>query len=379
MFSRWMTSSLAVILFCSQCFALPIPTEIKKLLLSKGRTDLIERFEAIRSVSPEEFADLFLQTELEDKQTPVGAGFNGITFKDSQNRITKFIFSIWASLGKVQLLPSVARVDALGLENVRKGWSKLLNSKVVASTSVSALRGIDGPVGSQPFGEELLGTLIWAAYSPRYTYFPDVVSSDGLAARGHNFEGIPLLRLLQSQRKNGNLHQKYNFHKIWREVIFWQRIGETMLRDIGVTIDMLTPGNMIVCGDPENPKIELIDNAIVRPSPDSLATYRRNGWELPTPTFQNEIQIIVWPTQPEHIVSSEHWSLNFEQAITYIMAYFEISNRSEAIERLSHIEEWPIVEAPILENYTNIRTARLIVNPLFECEMALGKNELLSK
>jgi hypothetical protein len=359
-------SLLVFLLVTRSAFAIEIPPSIKAFLEAKGRYDLISRFDAIPAVTPEEFAAAFVNA---GTQRPLGAGYNGIAYIDNQERVTKFSFAVLASQGKVTLSDAMRRFSDEEVAAMGPRWRALNNSPDFVETNVPSLRGgRDEPLGSQPLGEELLGTLVWAAYNPKPTAFPSLYSADGLAFRGQLVRGVTLSQILASQRTGTALHKSYNMQAIWRQVIFWQQVGLVMLQDSGVTVDLFQPANMIVGGTANadgfinEPTIEIIDHAIARPSPEGYAYYQRLGWKIPEPSFADAIKLIVWPTMPQHIVFNLLWDLNFEQALDFVMAFYDLSDRESAILALSKIEPWIIVEAPFLANYKNIEQARQLVN-----------------
>ncbi len=358
-FTGWF---LGTVFVCSSAWALPIPPQIHAFLLARGRTDLISRFESIPELSPEEFAAQFAARQ----QRPLGAGFNGLVFVDDQNKVTKFSNAVIASIGKVTLdtRPGVLRFSPEQIAALAPHWAGLNANDGMRSANIPELRGVDGdtPLGSQPLGEELLGSLVWAAFNPRYTTMPEVVSSDGLAFRTRLVEGVPLAKILRSQRDGTALHRGYDMAKIWRQVMFWQQIGRMMLRDCGLTLDLFQPNNMMVGGTRDNPQIEVLDHALARPSEQAMAFYRERDWVIPSPPFpESELRLIVWPTMSQHIVSSMLWGLSFQQAIDYLKAYYDLNDTHDAMRRLAALEPWTIVEAPFLGDYTNIRIARRIL------------------
>jgi hypothetical protein len=343
-------------------WALPIPPHIKAFLLSRGRTDLVTRFESIPEVSPEEFAAQFASRQ----QRPLGAGFNGLVFLDDQNKVTKFSNAVMAAVGKVTLSqrPGILRFTPEQVAALAPQWSGLLANTGLRDANVPALRGVaqDEPLGSQPLGEELLGTLIWSSFNPRYTAFPEVVSSDGLAFRTRLIEGVPLAKILRSQREGTDLHRNYDMAKLWRVVVFWQQMGRLMLRDLGLTLDMFQPSNMMVYGTADQPQIELLDHALARPTAEALSFYTEHNWVIPPPPIpETEMRLIVWPTMSQHVVSSLLWSMSFQQAVDYMKAYYDLEDGYDAIRRIAALEPWTIVEAPFLGDYTNIRIARRIL------------------
>lgn len=352
--------------FCSNLYAADIPPSVHGFLVKKGRHDLIARFQAIPALSPEDFTKKFVNTP---GQRPLGAGYNGIAFVDNEGRVTKFSFAVLASLGIVQLNPDIARVTNSELLQMEHHWGALRQSPALADVDVPKLRNAkEEPLGSQPLDEELLGSLIWSAYNPRFTPYPDLVSSDGFAFRTPLVQGVTFAQVLRSEREGTALHRRYNMQKLWKQVVFWQQVGHTMLQDSGVTVDLFQPANMLVDGVAdattgyiESPRIELIDHAVARPSPEGYAYYRAHGLDIPEPVFADAVKIIVWPTMPQHIVFNKLWGLNFNQALNFISAFYETQTQEEAIVRLAAVDTWSIVEAPFLGDYSNIEQARKLL------------------
>jgi hypothetical protein len=327
--------------------------------LARGRSDLIERFEKIPSLTPGELLNRFADGRPREIRA-IGAGFNGIVFANHKNETIKLNFAVLAALGKVSLQSQIQSLSDMELQLAGGKWRVYFDIPAMRDVDVPALRRAPSePLGSQPLMDELYGTLVWAVFNPEFTEFPGMISDDGLAFTSKWIDGVPLIALLRSQRENGDLHQKYDFKRIWKQVVHWQAVSEVMVRSSGYTVDMFTPGNFMVTGDPKAPVLRPIDTALARPTDEALAWYESQGWHVPkVSTLDSAMRVIVWPTMPEHVVSSVLWGLDFRQAIEYVRAAYGFPTDHLAIQKMATFQPWKIVEAPFLGDYANIENAR---------------------
>jgi len=335
--------SFLVLLFFNVSVALgfDVPDSIQKLLRDRGRQDLIEQFLAIPSVSPEQFVSAISE---QGTLSLVGSGYNGVTFKDKLKRLSKVSYAVF-----------------LAHPETKERWGALHSLNGVPDLSEAAAAP-DRKINSFAVEKELMGTLLWSAYFPKAaTRFPDLVSTDGRAYRRPYVEGIALNTVLDAQRsKKPSELKKYNKQKLWERINEVLNLGEKMLLETGMMVDLVNPANFIVTGTYDDPKLDVIDNELLRPSTEALAVYvKEKGVQIPDAEYAQGRDFIQWPLMPDHIVFTTLWGMNFTQALDFLQVRYKI-NRTEAIKKLASIPEWPIEMAPKLQDYDRIQRAKMI-------------------
>ena len=323
----------AVLLLPGSGWSAPIPAELRGFLLSRGQQALVEKYESIPTATPDEVAQIFAQS----KMKLAGAGWNGAAFKDPEGHLLKLSHAIFGAPG------------------VTRNWSAFLNLPMIKSLILPVHERIDFAevAARRPTEKEILGTLLWAAYfSDATTYLPDLVSSDGAAYRRRFVPGTPLNEVLSAQSP------VFDMKRIWQQVVAFQNAGERMLQDGGVMVDLLSSGNFIVSGTPEDPILELVDHEFVAPSPETKQFYAARGITLPDSPLVSQFEVIYWPLMPDHIVQSNNWKLTFDQALEYLSVRYGLRSRQEAIARLAATPEWQYSMYPHAANYSHIKQAK---------------------
>lgn len=333
------TSQLLYVVFALLFFAIhatlavEIPAELRKFLSDRGQQRLIEQFDAIPRVSPEEFTRRFDA----DKAKLAGSGWNGIAYRGDSNNVYKVAHAVFGS------------------QNVKPAWTSLTTLPSVSADQFEVHKMIDFEVSAarRPTQKELFGTLLWSAYYPQATeYLPDLISTDGFAYRRKFVPGTPLDKILHGKNPG------YDMRKIWGEIAWYQDVAQLMLLDSGVMVDLLSPANFIVSGTHETPTLELVDHEFVAPTKQAREFYAQHGRVIPEPTFTQGFEMIRWPLMPEHIVQSKNWNLSFEQALEYVSVRKGTTSRALAINALASMPIWENELFPFLVVPENVEKAR---------------------
>lgn len=330
---------ILLLVFSNVVFAYEIEPHLKSFLIQLGKYEFVARFEAVAVVDPTEIISDLSQDDIK----VIGAGYNGAAIRTKEGMLIKLSHRI---LGH----------DAI----IRKAWDKLYTLPLMQQLDLPVLKEVDpdrslNPNASQ---KELLGSLLWAVYFPQAVEsFPDKVSKDGLGYRRKFVPGTPLDKIFKLQATAPH-ECKYNMQKTWQQIVKFQKLGEQMLFETGVMVDLLNPSNFIITGTFDDPIIELIDHEFVRPTPEAVTYYKAQGIQIPHFEFIDVFQFVHWPLMPEHIVFSTLWNLTYEQALNYMMVYHDLNSRDQAVERLAKVPEWKITLVEGRENYENIRRAR---------------------
>ncbi|MBL7663651.1 MAG: hypothetical protein JNM93_00850 [Bacteriovoracaceae bacterium] len=266
-------------------------------------------------------------------------GYNGVAFKTDE-LVTKlnihaFCDRDWqqkvlrpSSTSWYQLLPLLSP-GAIERRNELLGWG--------GDTSASLYK-------------EILGALIWKTYNPKDTTRL-IVSTDFQGFQRAFVPGVTLRQVLADS------DTPYNMQAIWKQFVVLQNTAENILKDTGLTIDLISAANLLVSGEYDRPVLTPIDFELMVPSAETYQYYEARNTKLPLTGQPLNLQWVRWPLMPENILIQNLWNLNFNQAIDYIKARFNITNTEAAIRKLATIPKFPIPFFDFAQNYNNIDEA----------------------
>ncbi|GEM_PF-1537271 len=315
-------ASVSAFLFLSSSWALPIPPVFRQLVVDENREELIEKFEAIPVVSPEEFLNRVGPSNLR----LLGNGFNGVALTDELRvvKILQDVFKFHADQGGAWQ----------GLQKYRP------LAALIPSEETAPKKDRIGSLNEHVLEKETLGSLLWALVMPGAERdFPDLVSSDGMAQRIPLVEGQSLDKVLAAERRGEK--PLYDPAALWREITEILNRAERLLFRTGVTVDILNSANFLVSGSYKSPVVRLIDRELVQLSPEGYEYYEKRGFVVPRSLYATQRKLVYWPLFPDHVVFSNLWRLSLEQSLTYVRVRYGFS-KDGAAEYLSRVPKLPI-------------------------------------
>lgn len=346
------------LLFTRALWAAPIPQELRAFLESRGRHDLVARYEAMPVLTPEQVAERFNSAR---QQRVLGAGFYGLVFVDADDNVIKLSHPITAALGKAVLRVDGNHPGDAFMATLERRYASLLQNTAFDGLDVSAHNGVQGEVGTQFTRDEVYSKFVAAVFLPK-VHLPSFVSSDGLVFGMDKAPGIPLKKILQSQREGTELHRRYDMELLWQEVVHLLRLTEAMLKQSGMTIDTFQPANILVdlteVDGQQHITLHTLDEAIAVLTPEARETLARKNIHIPQPAMPEFFRFVPWPAITTHLVYNVLWDLDYEQALRFLMTYHGVEDRQVAVRALAAIEPLTIVEYPPLAVTTNIERAR---------------------
>ncbi|MCM0605674.1 MAG: hypothetical protein KA715_06250 [Xanthomonadaceae bacterium] len=132
--------------------------------------------------------------------------------------------------------------------------------------------------------------------------------------------------------------------------------AEKLLIETGLTIDLISAGNIIVSGTPDKPKLVPIDFELIQPSESTFEYYQKMGINFKRAVVPENLNWVFWPLMPESILVSNLWNLSYEQSIDYVKERFRLKTRLEAIKKLASIPRYSLKFSES-EYYDNVERA----------------------
>lgn len=333
--------------------------DVEKLILSKNGSAIVAATRAIDVHTPGEFTARFLAG---GPHRALGAGYYGSVFGDRGGIASKFSHAIAGALGLTEIFYPASTLTPEQVRALEPHWRGLRASPAFMAVDIPALRGLPDPPGIQPVFDELHGKAVWALYAPRPPLLPYNISDDGLAMQMAALKNpVTFADLLRSQRTDGRLHEGFDMPALWGKVVALQNIAEAMLKDIGMTVDLFQPANLMVIPTAEGPDFQLVDEALAMLTEEGRLHYAAQGIAIPDPHQHiTSIRLVVWPAMPEHIVMNKLWGLTLEQAMDFMAARHGV-DRAEALERIAALPRWGFGQYSMLQDYgVQDEAARLV-------------------
>jgi hypothetical protein len=308
---------LFFLVFSLSGFSEPEVREICDFFRSLNYPDKCEEYKNIPRIPVDEFIHEFISSAPLQR---LGAGVEGVVFKDSRGRAWKISIAIAHALGLVEIPKDRILISNSQIKELAKKWKALSGNKYFRLKSFLARRVFKGwPMRSQSLTRELVGNLLWKSFSPGEVLSPSFVSEDQFGFCTTYVPGPQFYTVLEDERYTKN---NYSIPPLWKDLVKIQKANERMLEETGFAVDAFSPLNMLVTGSQKKPRLVLIDNGLSAPQKNARDWLRALGKTIPTNPFTSQFAGFITPMVVSPlIVSHGLWKLDYNQAMTYMRAY----------------------------------------------------------